>query len=138
MLFRAVAAQPLLCDFEFAGAISERQEAEDPGLDVSSVTKATSRSFLVIPEKYSDGISRNMLDGADINSLRVVTKPIAEVNSLNVELGELSSFPIGVRCDECKERIFNVSVAKVGAFDTRDGGNVAGTKGMYRRDVGQQ
>lgn len=57
MFFRAVAAQSLLCDFEFAGTIPERQEAEDPELDVSSVTKAASRSFLVIPEKYSYGIS---------------------------------------------------------------------------------
>jgi hypothetical protein len=61
MLFRAVTAKSLSGHFEFSGAVTERQEAQDPKQD-------------------TNGFGADVFDGSNIYSLRVVPEPVAKVD----------------------------------------------------------
>lgn len=91
VVFRAVATEALGSDLELAGAIAKGEEAEDA-------------------EEEADGLSRDRLDGANINSLGVVTQPVAEVGSGDGHLVEFLAIP-GAGHGERQEGIFNIAVA---------------------------
>lgn len=61
MLFRAITAKSLSGHFEFSGAITKRQEAQDPKQD-------------------TDGFGTDVFDGSDIYGLGVVPEPVAKVD----------------------------------------------------------
>ena len=67
VVFRTVAAQAGGRDLEFARAVAKRQEAEHA-------------------EKEADGLGRDRLDGADVDSLRVVAQPVAKVDTRDLQI----------------------------------------------------
>lgn len=118
MLFRAIATQPVPSDLELLGAITEAQEAQDPKQDANR-------------------LSRHHLDGANIDSLRVIAEPIAKVDPLDVHLAELLARARGD--EQRKQRIFNVSMAPILPLDLAQAGDVARAKrsGRTRPDYEQ-
>ena len=65
-----IAAQAVHSNFEFLGTIAEAHEAEHPQDDPNS-------------------FSTDIFDGANINSLTVVSQPISKVHTFHVELAKL-------------------------------------------------
>jgi hypothetical protein len=70
VILRAVAAKSLGGNLELAGTVAKGHE-----------TKNT--------EKEADGLSRHRLDGTNIDGLRIVPKPVSEIDTRNVDLVEL-------------------------------------------------
>lgn len=70
MLLWPVAAQAVTGDLKLLRPVAEAHEAKDP-------------------EQDPDSLCRHHLDGADIDSLRVVAQPIAKVDAFDVHLAEL-------------------------------------------------
>ena len=107
MLLWPVAAESVAGDLELLRSVAEAHEAEDP-------------------EQDADSLSRDHLDGADIDGLRVVAQPVAKVNTLHVHLAELLAGPAA---DEQGEQcVLNVSMAPVLPLDSAQARDVASTK----------
>lgn len=70
MIFRSVAAEALGGDLELLRTIAKTQEAKNA-------------------KEKSDSFGRNRLDRADIDGLRVISKPVAEVDTRDHKLVEL-------------------------------------------------
>lgn len=110
VLFRAVAAESLAGDLELAGAVSEAHESQNP-------------------QQKSDCLSRDILDGAHVDSLAVISQPIAKVRSLDIQLAELLSTK-GAGGEEGEEGVFDVAVTPVDAFDLGGAADVSSAKGQ--------
>jgi hypothetical protein len=61
-----------------------------------------------------------VLGGANIDSLRVVTEPVAKVDTLDINLAELGTLGVCVGADKGEKSVFNVSMAEVDSFDVGD------------------
>lgn len=86
----AVAAQTIGGDLELAATIAEGEEAENA-------------------EQEADGLSGDVLDGAHVDSLGVVTEPIAKVDTRDHDLVELlAAYRAGHHDRE--ESIFDITV----------------------------
>jgi hypothetical protein len=107
VLLGPVAAQAVTRHLELLGAVAKRHEAQHP-------------------EQDADGLGRHHLDGAHVDSLRVVPQPVAKVDALDVHLAELLASPAGD--EQRQQRVFNVSVAPVLALDGTHARNVARTE----------
>jgi hypothetical protein len=70
VLLGPVAAKAVASNLKLLGAIAKAHEAQHP-------------------EQNADSLGRHHLDGADVDSLRVVAQPIAKVDTLDVHLAEL-------------------------------------------------
>lgn len=69
MFLRAIATQSIGCDLElFCG----KPKAHEPKN----------------PQYYADGLSANILNSAYINSLAIITEPVAKVYSFDIKLTE--------------------------------------------------
>lgn len=91
VVFGAVAAKAVGCDFEFAGTVTESEEAEDT-------------------KQKTDSFGRNRLDSAYINSLGIIAKPVTKVDTRDHDLAELLAMH-GSSHGEREQRIFDVTMA---------------------------
>jgi hypothetical protein len=96
MFFGPIAPKSLRRDFEFSSSVAKSDEGETP-------------------EQDTNGFSRELLQATNIDSLGVVTEPVAKVNSLDVELLKLLAAAGGY--NQLQKSIFNVAVAIVDAID---------------------
>jgi hypothetical protein len=117
MFFRAIYPQSLLRHFELARCVPEAEEGENPNED-------------------SDGVRLDTLQGADIDCLRAVQvsilvsrirlsdelipQPVPKVHPLDHHRSPFMTLDEG----NGLERIFNVAMAKVVAFDCGYGGDI--------------
>lgn len=104
VLLRPVAAKSVPGDLEFLGAIAKGHEAQDP-------------------EQDADRLGRHHLDGADIDSLRVVSEPVAKVHTLDVHLAKLLA--CAAADQQGKKRVFDIAMAPVLALNGAQAGDVA-------------
>jgi hypothetical protein len=73
-----------------------------------------------------------LLDGSNINGLGVITQPVAEIDTLDIELAELLVAANDASGEESEESVFNIAVTPVLAFDLARRGDVTSTKGLGR------
>lgn len=106
VFFGAVDTEPLGSDLKLSRSISESHERENPDQDADSARWDT-------------------LQSTNVQSLGVITKPVAKVHALNHLRGPFLAAKEGER----EESVFDVAVTKVAAFDFGDGGDVAGAEG---------
>ena len=77
------------------------------------------------PHQDADGGGIDALEAADVDSLRVVAEPVAEVGALNHQGGPF----LAVQEGQGLEHVLDVAVAPVVALDLGNRGDVAGAKG---------
>ena len=111
VLLGSVRAQAFRCDLELSSGVAERHESKDP-------------------DKNADGVGLDALESADIDSLRVITQPVAKVNAFDHHAGPL----VTLKTSDLLEHIFDVAMAPVVALNLGDGGDVTCTEGMRRCD----
>lgn len=85
-----VAAQSFRSDLELARTITEGHEAENT-------------------EQETNGLSRNGLDSADIDSLGIISKPVSEVDTRDVDFVELLAIK-GLSLGQDQECISDIAV----------------------------
>lgn len=91
MVLGAVATKTLGSNLEFTGAVAKGEEGKDA-------------------EKEADGFCRDRLDSADVDGLRIVTKPVAKVDTSNHELAKLFAVE-GAGHDQREQGIFDITVS---------------------------
>ena len=84
------------------------------------------------PEQKPDSIGADILDSANIDSLRVITKPVAKIDTLDVELGELLVAADDAGGEEGEESVFDIAMTPVLALDLASTSNVTGTESVGR------
>lgn len=70
------------------------------------------------PKQDTDSLSRELLQSTDIDSLRVITEPIPEVDALDIKLLEL-----GVAAsyhNQLEESVLDITMAIIDCVDLRD------------------
>lgn len=92
VLLGPVAAEPVVGDLELAGTVAEGHESEDA-------------------EEQTNGLGRYRLDGAHIDSLGVISRPVSKVDLLHHEAGELLAAVEGLGGSEAKQDIGDVTMA---------------------------
>lgn len=107
LLFWSVASKAIARNLELLGSVAEAHEAEHP-------------------EEDADGLCRDHLDGADIDSLRVVAKPVAKVDALDIHLAELLASLAAN--EQGEQRVLDISMAPVLSLNGAQARNVAGTE----------
>jgi hypothetical protein len=91
VVLRTVAAQSFGSDLKLARAVTESHETENA-------------------EQEADGLSRNGLDSTDIDSLGIISKPVSEVDTRDVNFVELLAVEgLGLRQDQ--ECVSDIAVA---------------------------
>ena len=68
----------------------------------------------------------------NVDSLGVITQPVAEVNTLDIEFAELLVTANDACSEESEKRVFDITVSPVLAFDLARRGDVASTECMGR------
>ena len=96
---------------------------------------ASELTYFVVP--LHNCIVSTVLNHADkaflhIDGLRVITQPVAEVNTLDIEFAELLVAANDTSGEESEESVFNIAVTPVLAFDLARRGNVTSTEGLGR------
>lgn len=91
VVFGTVTAKTVGRDFEFAGTVTESEETEDT-------------------KQKTDSFGRNRLDSAYIDSLRIIAKPVAEVDTRDHDLTELLAMH-GLSHGKREQGIFDVAMA---------------------------
>ena len=84
------------------------------------------------PEQKPDSVGTDILDSADIDSLRVITKPVAKIDTLDIELGEFLVTADDTGGQESKESVFNIAMAPVLTLDLTRTGNVTSSESVSR------
>jgi hypothetical protein len=92
VLLGSVASEPLGCNFEFARTVTEGHEAENT-------------------KQKTDGLGGNSLDRSDIDGLRVVAAPVAQVGLLDHELAELLASVVGVGSGKAEQDILDITMS---------------------------
>ena len=92
-------------------------------------------TYLVVP--LHDFIVSTVLNHVDktllhIDSLGVITQPVAEVNTLDIEFAELLVAANDTSSKEGKKSVFDIAVTPVLAFDLARRGNVTSAEGLGR------
>jgi hypothetical protein len=129
VLFRAVASKPLACDLEFASAcdvvlILAVHIIESTSLTISKAHEAKH------PEQKPDSVGADILDSANIDSLGVITKPVAKVNTLDIKFGELLVAANDTSGQESKEGVLDIAMTPVLALDLARTSNVTGAESV--------
>lgn len=130
VLLGAVASKSLTCDFEFAGTCNV--------VLTVAVCALLNKWFLTIskaheakhPEQKPDSVGADILDSANIDSLRVVTKPVAKVDTLDVELGELLVAADDTSGQKSEEGVFDIAMTPVLALDLARSSNVTSAESV--------
>lgn len=91
VVFRAIAPKTISGNLEFARTVAKGQETENA-------------------KEESDGFGRDRLDSADVDSLRIVSEPVAKVNSRDHDLVEFLMLH-GTSHGQCEEGIFDITVS---------------------------
>ena len=96
---------------------------------------ASELTYLVVP--LHDCIVSTVLNHVDktllhIDSLGVITQPVAEVNTLDIEFAELLVAANDTSSKEGKKSVFDIAVTPVLAFDLARRGNVTSAEGLGR------
>lgn len=91
VIFRAIAPKTVSSNLEFARTIAKGQETENA-------------------KEESDGFGRDRLDSADVDGLRIVSEPVAKVNSRDHDLVEFLMLH-GTSHGQCEEGIFDITVS---------------------------
>ena len=110
MLLRPIHPQPLIGNLKFLGRIPKTHEAQQPNQD-------------------SDCRRRNLGHSADIDSLGVIPEPVPEIHPLDQLCRPIRTF----QKHELLERVFDISVSEVMAFNFGYAGDVSSTEGMLMR-----
>jgi len=132
VFFGAVTSKPLACDLEFAGTcdavltFAVYVHTETTSLTISEAHKSKN------PEQKPDSVGTDILDSANIDSLRVITKPVAKVDTLDIELRELLVTADDASSQESKESVFDISMTPVLTFDLARASNVTSAKSVGR------
>lgn len=92
VLLGSVTAEPVVGDLELARTVAEGHKAEDA-------------------EEETNGLGRYRLDGAHIDSLGVISRPVAKVDPLHHEAGELLAAVEGLGGSEAKQDIRDITMA---------------------------
>jgi hypothetical protein len=82
------------------------------------------------PEQKPDSIGADILDSANIDSLRVITKPVAKIDTLDVELGELLVAADDAGSQESEESVFDIAMTPVLALDLARTSNVTSAESV--------
>jgi hypothetical protein len=82
------------------------------------------------PEQKPDSVGRDIFDSADIDSLGVITKPVAKVDTLDIELGELLVAADDASGQEGEESVFDITMTPVLALDLARSSNVASAESV--------
>ena len=102
MLLRPITSESISRNFELASAIPERHESEHP-------------------EQESNRFGTDILHRAHVDGLAIISKPVPEVDALDVHFAEL----LAPKRHKGKKCVFDVAMAPVGAFDFGDASDVA-------------
>ena len=129
VLFRAVTSKPLACDLEFAGACNV---ALTPAAFITEMVALTisEANEPKHPEQKPDSIGTDILDSANIDSLGVITKPVAKVDTLDIELGELLVAADDAGSQESEESVFDIAMTPVLALDLARTSNVTSAESV--------
>lgn len=131
VLLGAVAAKALRSDLELARSETEGHETQDA-------------------EQETDSLSRNSLDGSNIDSLGVITEPVTKVDSGNGHFVEFLAALDGAGHRDSEEGIFDIAVSPwmklvssgwksaelsrtVLSLNLGNGSNISSSKGHSRR-----
>ena len=82
------------------------------------------------PEQKPDSVGTDIFDSANINSLGVITKPVAKVDTLDIELGELLVTADNAGSQKSKEGVLDITMTPVLALDLARASNVAGAESV--------
>lgn len=98
MFLRTIATKSLSGDLELACSKAEGKEGEAPKQD-------------------TDSLGRELLQSTDVDSLRIITEPVAKVDTLDIEFLE---FLIAASDhDQLQEGIFDITMAIVDCVDLK-------------------
>ena len=81
------------------------------------------------PDKDTNGLGADIFQGANVNSLTVVAKPVPEVDTLHVELAELTA-PSGTGQEQGQKCIFDIPMAPILSLNAGGRRNITSPKGM--------
>jgi hypothetical protein len=84
------------------------------------------------PEQKPDSVGTDILDSTDVDCLGVITKPVAKVDTLDIELGELLVATDDTSSQESKERVFDIAMTPVLALDLARASNVTSAESVGR------
>jgi len=131
VLFRAVASKPLACYLELASTcdLSLASAVYEAGMSPLTITKAHESKH---PEQKPDSVGTDILDSANIDSLGVITKPVAKVDTLDIKLGELLVAADDTGGQESKESVFDIAMTPVLALDLARTSNVTSAESVGR------
>jgi hypothetical protein len=129
VLFGAVTSKPLACDLKFAGTCDVVLTAAVYLAEMISLTISKAHEPKH-PEQKPDSIGADILDSANIDSLRVVTKPVAKVDTLDIKLGELLVAADDASGQESKKSVFDIAMTPVLALDLARTSNVTSAKSV--------
>ena len=82
------------------------------------------------PKQKPDSVGTDILDSANVDSLRVITKPIAKVNALDIELGELLVAADDASSQEGEESVLDIAMTPVLALDLARSSNVTSAESV--------
>jgi hypothetical protein len=131
VLFGAVASKPLTCHLKLAGTCSVVLASAVYEAEMSSltITKAHESKH---PEQKPDSVGTDILDSANIDSLGVITKPVAKVDTLDIKLGELLVAADDTGSQESKKGIFDIAMTPVLTLDLARTSNVTSAESVSR------
>ena len=129
VFFRAITSKSLACDLEFAGTcdVVLTSDVYDTETLCFTISKAHEPKN---PKQKPDSVGTDILDSANVDSLRVITKPIAKVNALDIELGELLVATDDTSGQKSKEGVFDVAMTPVLALDLARSSNVTSAESV--------
>jgi hypothetical protein len=132
VLFRAITPKAVLCDLELACAIAEAHETKDPKQEPDSVGADIPVVLLAIAPYYLSCSNSILLDSSNIDSLGVITQPVAKVDTLDIEFAEFLVTSNDASGQESEESVFDIAMTPVLAFDLARRGDVASTESLGR------
>lgn len=99
----------------------------EAGMSSLTITKAHESKH---PEQKPDSVGTDILDSANIDSLGVITEPVAKVDALDIKLGELLVAANNASSQESKKGVFDIAMTPVLTLDLARSSNVTSAESV--------
>jgi hypothetical protein len=129
VFFGAVTSKPFACDLEFAGTCDVVLTGAVYFTEMIPLTISKAHEPKH-PEQKPDSVGTDILDSTNIDSLRVITKPVAKVDTLDIELGKLLVATNDASGQKSKEGVLDITMTPVLALDLARSSNVTSAESV--------